>query len=108
MTKKIPIYIKAFKKGGKDAFHSRKIYDVQYQTKYKKPFINLEELIQNQNQNSKKLKKEKIQFYHLLRTVNNPYKDLKIFKKSKNNGQIFLKFNGKENVKKNIIYKNKI
>ena len=108
MTKSIPIYIKAFKSDGKDVFHSRKIYDVQYQTNYRKPYINLEELIQNQNQYSSKLKKDKIQFYHFLRTVNNPYKNLKVFKKSKNKGQIFLRFNGKENVKNNIINKNKI
>lgn len=107
MTKKIPIYIKAFKSDGRDVFHSRKIYDVQYQTNYRKPYINLEELIQNQNQYSSKLKKDKIQYYHFLRTVNNPYKNLKVFKKSKNKGQIFLKFNGKENTK-NIINKNKI
>ena len=97
MTKKIPIYIKGFKKNGKDVFHSRKLYDVQYQKRYQKPSINLEELIQNHNQYStSKLKKEKMPFYHFLRTVNNPFQNLKVSQKRNHSGQIILEFNEKE------------
>ena len=96
MTKQIPIYIKGFKKNGKDLFHSRKLYDMQYQNRYRKPSINLEELIQNHNQYSTiRFKKGKIPFYHFLRTVNNPYQNLKVIKKSSNSGSIFIKFNEK-------------
>lgn len=103
MTKSIPIYIKAYEKKGKDVFHSRKIYDVDYQNRYRKPSINLEELIHNQNVYSKnKIKNNKFPFYHFLRTVNNPYKNLKVMKNSKNRGHIFIKFEKtKENAKNN-------
>ena len=96
MTKKIPIYIKAFKKNGKDVFHSRKVYDMQYQNKYSKPFVNLDELIQNHNNYSgHNFKKKKMPFYYFLRSVNNPYQNLKVAKKRINSGKIFIKFNGK-------------
>ena len=101
MTKSIPIYIKAYQKKGKDVFHSRKIYDVDYQNRYRKPSINLEELIQNQNVYSKKMKNNKFPFYHFLRTVNNPYQNLKVMKKSQNNGQIFIKFENAKEIDKN-------
>ena len=97
MTKKIPIYIRGFKKNGKDVFHSRKVYDMQYQKKYSKPLINLEELIQNHNNYaSHNFKKEKMPFYYFLRTVNNPYQNLKITKKRINSGYINIKFNEKK------------
>ena len=97
MTKQIPIYIKGFKKNGKDVFHSRKLFDMQYQKKYKKPSINLEELIQNHNQYSTfKFKKGKISFYHFLRTVNNPYQNLKVAPKRINSGNIFIQFKGNQ------------
>ena len=96
-TKQIPIYIKGFKTNEKDVFHSRKLFDVQYQNRYRKPSINLEELIQNHNQYSTyKFKKGKIPFYYFLRTVNNPYQNLKVAKRSSNCGKIFIKFNEKE------------
>ena len=96
MTKQIPIYIKAFKKNGKDLFHSRKLYDMQYQSRYRKPSINLDVVIQNHNQYSTfKFKKGKIPFYHFLRTINNPYQNLKVAKKRPNSGNIFIKFNEK-------------
>ena len=101
MTKSIPIYIKAYQKKGKDVFHSRKIYDVDYQNRYRKPSINLEELIQNQNVYSKKMKNNKFPFYHFLRTVNNPYQNLKVMKKSQNRGQIFIKFENAKEIDKN-------
>ena len=101
MTKSIPIYIKAYQKKGKDVFHSRKIYDVDYQNRYRKPSINLEELIQNQNVYSKKMKNNKFPFYHFLRTVNNPYQNLKVMKKSQNRGQIFIKFEKAKEIDKN-------
>ena len=101
MTKSIPIYIKAYQKKGKDVFHSRKIYDVDYQNRYRKPSINLEELIQNQNVYSKKMKNNKFSFYHFLRTVNNPYQNLKVMKKSQNRGQIFIKFENAKEIDKN-------
>ena len=101
ITKSIPIYIKGYLKNGKDVFHSRKIYDVQYQNRYQKPSINFPELLQNQNVYSiNKSRKDKFPFYHFLRTVNNPYKNMKLIKNSQNHGKIFIKFEKKEENKK--------
>ena len=96
MTKTIPIYIKAFKTNRRDVFHSRKVYDNQYQIRYSKPSVNLEEIIQFHNQNEYKLKKEKMPFYHFLRTVNNPYEKLKVSQNHLNSGNIFIKFGHKD------------
>ena len=105
MTKSIPIYIKGYTKNGKDVFHSRKVYDVQYQNRYRKPSVNFDELIQNQNVYSKNtFKDNKFPFYHFLRTVNNPYKNLKVMKNSKNHGKIYIRFDkGEENKKNNLV-----
>ena len=105
ITKSIPIYIKAYTKNGKDVFHSRKIYDVQYQNRYRKPSINFDDLIHNQNVYSKnKLKDDKMPFYCFLRTVNNPYKNLKVMKNSQNHGKIFIRFDKEdENKKTNLV-----
>ena len=101
MTKSIPIYIKGYTKNGKDVFHSRKIYDIQYQNRYRKPLINFDELIQNQNvYSNNKFKNDKFPFYHFLRTVNNPFKNLKVKKNSKNHGKIFIRFDKEEENKK--------
>ena len=80
MTKSIPIYIKGYTKNGKDVFHSRKIYDIQYQNRYRKPLINFDELIQNQNvYSNNKFKNDKFPFYHFLRTVKLLYIYIKIY-----------------------------
>ena len=96
MTKTIPIYIKAFKTNRRDVFHSRKVYDNQYQIRYRRPSVNLEEIIQFHNQNEYKLKKEKMPFYHFLRTVNNPYEKLKVSQNHLHSGNIFIKFGHKD------------
>ena len=96
MTKTIPIYIKAFKTNRRDVFHSRKVYDNQYQIRYRRPSVNLEEIIQFHNQNEYKLKKENMPFYHFLRTVNNPYEKLKVSQNHLNSGNIFIKFGHKD------------
>lgn len=94
MTNLIPFYIKGYKRQNKDVFHSRKIYDMTYQNRYEKPLINLEDILQNKNQYSEyNFKTGKIPFYKFLRTVNNPYKNLKKITKRPNSGVIFLQFN---------------
>ena len=94
MTNLIPFYIKGYKRQNKDVFHSRKIYDMTYQKRYEKPLINLEDILQNKNQYSEyNFKTGKIPFYKFLRTVNNPYKNLKKITKRPNSGVIFLQFN---------------
>ena len=95
MTKNIPIYVKGFKKDSIDIFHSRKIFDLEYQKIYRKPSVNIEEILHYQNKNgSNNFKKGKIPFYYFLRTVNNPYDKIKLFKKRPKSGKIYIEYNG--------------
>ena len=71
--KKIPIYIKGYKKDPLDIFHQRNIFDLEYQRYYSKPCVNIEEILHNQNKTGEnKFKKRKTPFYWLYRTVKNP------------------------------------
>ena len=93
MTKSIPIYIKGFKKTSIDIFHSRKIFDLEYQNYYRKPSVNIDEILHYQNKNgSANFKKGKIPFYYFLRTVNNPYEKKSLFKKRAKSGKIYIDF----------------
>ena len=97
MTNLIPLYIKAYKKENKDVFHSKRIYDIKYQNRYEKPLINLDEILQYQNQCSDyNFRKGKIPFYQFLRTVNNPYENLKKNSKRPHSGIIHLKLYNKK------------
>lgn len=98
ITKNIPIYIKGFRKNPIDIFHSRKIFDLEYQKLYNKPCVNIEEILHYQNKNgTNDFKKGKIPFYYFLRTVNNPYdKKKKIIKRPKS-GKIFIEFKTSDN-----------
>ena len=94
IIKSIPVYIKGYKKDTIDIFHSRNIFDLEYQNIYKKSIINVDEILHNQNRTGEyNLKKRKTPFYYLYRTVNNPaYK--KLAKKKKKNEIINIIFNG--------------
>lgn len=88
--KKIPIYIKGYKKDPLDIFHQRNVFDLDYQRYYSKPCVNIEEILHNQNKTGEyKFKKRKTPFYWFYRTVKNP--KLKKFTKTKNN--IRIKYN---------------
>lgn len=101
MTKSIPIYIKGFKKDNSDVFHSRKIFDLEYQKLYSKPSINIEEIFHYQNKNSNyNFRQGKIPFYYFLRTVSNPYDKKTFFKNRPNSDKKYIEFNGEE-IKKN-------
>ena len=94
IIKSIPVYIKGYKKDTIDIFHSRNIFDLEYQNIYKKSIINVDEILHNQNRTGEyNFKKRKTPFYYLYRTVNNPaYK--KLAKKKKKNEIINIIFNG--------------
>ena len=94
IIKSIPVYIKGYKKDTIDIFHSRNIFDLEYQNIYKKSIINVDEILHNQNRTGEyNFKKRKTPFYYLYRTVNNPaYK--KLVKKKKKNEIINIIFNG--------------
>ena len=47
---KIPIYIKGYNKNAIDFFHSKKVFDLEYEKYYKKPSVNLDEVLHNHNQ----------------------------------------------------------
>jgi hypothetical protein len=97
MTKSIPIYVKGFKKNSVDIFHSRKIFDLEYQKFYRKPSVNIEEILHYQNKNGcTSFKKGKIPFYCFLRTVNNPYDKKPLFNKRPKTGNISIEFNEEE------------
>ena len=97
IIKCIPIYIKGFKKNPIDIFHSRKVFDLEYQKYYRKPSVNIEEILHYQNKNgSYNFKKGKIPFYYFLRTVNNPYEKKSLSKKRPKSGKIQIKFNEDE------------
>ena len=97
MTKSIPIYVKGFKKNSVDIFHSRKIFDLEYQKFYRKPSVNIEEILHYQNKNGyTNFKKGKIPFYYFLRTVNNPYDKKPLFKKRQKTDKISIEFNEEE------------
>lgn len=99
IIKNIPIYIKGFRKNPIDIFHSRKIFDLEYQKLYNKPCVNIEEILHYQNKNgTNDFKKGKIPFYYFLRTINNPYdKKKKIIKRPKS-GNIFIEFKTNDNI----------
>ena len=94
IIRNIPIYIKGYKKDTIDIFHSRNIFDLEYQKIYKKSIINVDEILHNQNRTGEyNFKKRKTPFYYLYRTVNNPtYK--KLAKKKNKNDIINIVFNG--------------
>ena len=98
MTRSIPIYIKGFKKDPINIFHSRKIFDLEYEKKYNKPEINIEEILHYQNKNGNyNFRQGKIPFYYFLRTVNNPYdKKKRLLKKRPKSENIYIEFNGEE------------
>ena len=97
MTKCIPLYIKGFKKNPIDIFHSRKIFDLDYQKYYRKPSVNIEEILHYQNKNgSNNFKKGKIPFYYFLRTVNNPYDKKSLSRKRPKSGKIQIEFKEEE------------
>jgi hypothetical protein len=97
MTKCIPIYIKGFKKNPIDIFHSRKIFDLEYTKYYRKPDVNIEEILHYQNKNgSNNFKKGKIPFYYFLRTVKNPYEKKSVSKKRPKSGKIQIEFKEEE------------
>ena len=96
-TKKISIYFKGYKKDYIDIFHSRKIFDLEYQKNYRKPSVNIEEILHYQNKNgSNNFKKGKIPFYYFLRTVNNPYEKMTSSKKRAKSGRIYIEYNKEE------------
>jgi len=71
--KKIPIYIKGYKKDPLDIFHQRNVFDLDYQRYYSKPCVNIDEILHNQNKTGEyKFKKRKTPFYCFYRTVKNP------------------------------------
>ena len=94
IIKNIPIYIKGYKKDTIDIFHSRNIFDLEYNNIYKKSIINVDEILHNQNRTGEyNFKKRKTPFYYLYRTVNNPAHK-KIDKKKKKKEIINIVFNG--------------
>lgn len=85
--KKIPKYIKGYKKDPLDIFHQRNVFDLDYQRYYSKPCVNIEEILHNQNKTGEyKFKKRKTPFYWFYRTVKSP--KLKKFKDSSNHIRI--------------------
>lgn len=97
MTKSIPIYIKGFKKNPIDIFHSRKIFDLEYTKFYRKPSVNIEEILHYQNKNGRtNCKRGKIPFYYFLRTVNNPYDKKSLSRKRSKSGKIQIEFKEEE------------
>ena len=82
IIKNIPIYIKGYKKDPIDIFHSRKIFDLEYQKHYSKPCINIDDVLHYQNKTGdNNFKKKKTPFYFYLRTVNNPFDKKYLVKK---------------------------
>jgi hypothetical protein len=85
--KKIPIYIKGYRKDPLDIFHQRNVFDLDYQRYYSKPCVNIEEILHNQNKTGEyKFKKRKTPFYWFYRTVKNP--KLKKFTQAKDHIRI--------------------
>ena len=94
IIKNLPIYIKGYKKDTIDIFHSRNVFDLEYQNIYKKSIINIDEILHNQNRTGEyNFKKRKTPFYCFYRTVNNPAHK-KIDKKKNKNEIINIVFNG--------------
>lgn len=98
IIKNIPIYIKGYKKDPLDIFHTRNIFDLEYQKIYRKPSINIDEILHYQNKNSYDFKKGKIPFYYFLRTVNNPYDKKAIPKKRPKSGNIKIEIDFKDRI----------
>ena len=94
VIKALPIYIKGYKKNPIDIFHSRKIFDLEYQKFYSRPCINIEEVLQYQNSTGDyNFKEGKIPYYYFLRSVENPFNKRKLFKKRPKSGNIYITFN---------------